>query len=103
MSSYLLSYFQDTVELYLVFFLCYVVLVPLQLYAALQQRHPVTRLFTVSLLMEFIGLVFNLFHVLKFAIDGEGLEQVAVAGDVFDILSRVSNLNKSTPICTILE
>lgn len=81
---------QDTVELYLVFFLCYVVLVPLQLYAALQQRHPVTRLFTVSLLMEFIGLVFNLFHVLKFAIDGVGFEQVAVAGDVFDILSRTT-------------
>lgn len=89
------SILQDTVELYLVFFLCYVVLVPLQLYAALQQRHPVTRLFTVSLLMEFIGLVFNLFHVLKFAIDGVGFEQVAVAGDVFDILSRVSKL------CTI--
>ncbi|KAJ1521160.1 hypothetical protein ONE63_002855 [Megalurothrips usitatus] len=81
---------QDTVELYLVFFLCYIILVPLQLYAALQQRHPVTRLFTVSLLMEFIGLVFNLFHVLKFAIDGVGFEQLAVAGDIFDILSRTT-------------
>nr|CAD7259527.1 unnamed protein product [Timema shepardi] len=79
----------DTAELYLVFFLCYVVLVPLQLYAATRQKHPVTRLFTASLLLEFLALCFILIHVLKFAFDGVGVGGMAVAGDILDILSRI--------------
>nr|CAD7434144.1 unnamed protein product [Timema monikensis] len=81
---------QDTAELYLVFFLCYVVLVPLQLYAATRQKHPVTRLFTASLLLEFLALCFILIHVLKFAFDGVGVGGMAVAGDILDILSRTT-------------
>jgi len=66
-----------------------VVLVPLQVYAATQQRHPVTRLFTASLLMEFFSLTFSLIYVLKFAFDGVGMQELAIIGDVFDILARV--------------
>ncbi|XP_046746586.1 transmembrane protein 145 [Diprion similis] len=89
--SYQFSYDrQNTVELYLLFFLCYVILVPFQLYAARMQRHPVTRLFTVSLLLEFLAICLILLHVLKFALDGVGYEQLEVAGDIFDILSRTS-------------
>ena len=82
---------QDTVELYLVFFLCYLVLVPLQVYAAMRQHHPVTRLFTASLILEFLALCLILLHVLKFSLDGSGFQQLAVAGDILDILSRVRN------------
>nr|CAD7572255.1 unnamed protein product [Timema californicum] len=85
---------QDTAELYLVFFLCYIVLVPLQLYAATRQKHPVTRLFTASLLLEFLALCFILIHVLKFAFDGVGVGGMAVAGDILDILSRTSCAHK---------
>lgn len=85
------SFLQDTVELYLVFFLCYLVLVPLQVYAAMRQHHPVTRLFTASLILEFLALCLILLHVLKFSFDGTGIHQLAVAGDILDILSRVRN------------
>lgn len=78
-------------ELYLVFFLCYLVLVPLQVYAAMRQHHPVTRLFTASLILEFLALCLILLHVLKFSLDGSGFQQLAVAGDILDILSRVRN------------
>ncbi|XP_069698644.1 integral membrane protein GPR180 [Periplaneta americana] len=81
---------QDTVELYLVFFLCYLVLVPLQVYAAMRQHHPVTRLFTASLILEFLALCLILLHVLKFSLDGTGIHQLAVAGDILDILSRTT-------------
>ena len=84
---------QNTIELYLLFFVCYIILVPLQLYAVRLQRHPVTRLFTASLLLEFVALSLILIHVMKFALDGVGYEQLEVAGDIFDILSRVRNMN----------
>lgn len=77
-------------ELYLVFFVSYLILVPLQLYAVSRQRHPVTRLFTASLIMEFLSLAFNLVDVLKFTIDGVGYPRLAVIGDILDILSRVT-------------
>lgn len=83
---------QNTIELYLLFFVCYLILVPIQFYAVRLQKHPVTRLFTASLLLEFMGLCLILTHVLKFALDGVGYEQLEVAGDIFDILSRVRQL-----------
>lgn len=76
--------------MYLAFFLWYTVLVPVQVYASTRQSHPVTRLFTASLLLEFLAFCFILIHVLKFALDGVGLSKLAVAGDILDILSRVS-------------
>lgn len=69
---------QNTIELYLLFFMCYIILVPLQLYAVRLQKHPVTRLFTASLLLEFVAVCLILIHVLKFALDGVGYEQLEV-------------------------
>lgn len=81
---------QNTLLLYLVFLLCYLILVPLQLYAVSRQRHPVTRLFTASLLLEFVGLMFNVIDVIKYSMDGVGVPNLAVAGDILDILSRTT-------------
>lgn len=81
--------FQNTLLLYLLFFLCYLVLVPLQMFAVTRQRHPVTRLFTVSLLLEFVGLMFNVIDVIKYSMDGVGTPNLAAVGDILDILSRV--------------
>ncbi|CAH1389379.1 unnamed protein product [Nezara viridula] len=81
---------QNTIELYLVFFLIYFVLVPLQIFAVVRQQHPVTRLFTASLILEFLGLLFNLISVMKFVVDGVGYPKLAVIGDVLDILSRTT-------------
>lgn len=81
---------QNTLELYLLFWFVYMVLVPLQCHAVKIQKHPVTRLFTASLLLDFLALCLILVHTLKFALDGVGFPKVAMAGDIFDILSRVS-------------
>lgn len=56
----------------------------------MRQHHPVTRLFTFSLLLEFVGLIFNFTDVVKFSLDGIGFHRLAIAGDILDILSRVS-------------
>lgn len=56
-----------------------------------RQHHPVTRLFTASLLLEFVGLMFNVIDVIKYSMDGIGVPDLAVAGDILDILSRVSD------------
>ncbi|XP_050311704.1 transmembrane protein 145 [Anthonomus grandis grandis] len=81
---------QNTLELYLLFWLCYIVLVPLQCHAVRIQKHPVTRLFTASLLLDFVALCFNLIHTLKFGINGEGFPKIQMTGDICDILSRTS-------------
>lgn len=81
---------QNTLEMYLIFFLVYLVLLPLQVYAMRRQKHPVTRLFTLSLAMEVISLSFLLVHLIRFAINGVGNDNFRVTGDIFDIFSRVS-------------
>lgn len=79
---------QNTLELHLLLWLCYMILVPLQCYAARIQRHPVTRLFTASLLIDFIAICFILVHSLKFSLDGIGFPKLNMVGDILDILSR---------------
>ncbi|KAL1516951.1 hypothetical protein ABEB36_000778 [Hypothenemus hampei] len=81
---------QNTLELYFVFWLCYIVLVPLQCHAVKIQKHPVTRLFTASLIFDFLALCLNLIHTLKFALNGEGFPKIQLTGDICDILSRTS-------------
>lgn len=79
---------QDTVEIYLVFLTCYLFLTPLQVYAVMRQKHPVTKLFTAGLLTAVCGLFLNVFHCLKFAFDGKGFETAAIIGGVLDICSQ---------------
>jgi Rhodopsin-like GPCR transmembrane domain len=81
---------QNTLEMYLILFVAYLILVPMQIYAVRIQKHPVTRLFTASLLLEFISQCLILFHLSKFAMNGVGNVSLAVAGDIFDIFSRTS-------------
>lgn len=81
---------QNILEQCLIFFAIYIFLVPIQIIASKKQTHPVTKLFTLSLIMEFISICLILFHLISFASDGKGNEGLKVAGDVFDILSRTS-------------
>ena len=83
---------QNTLEMYMLFWLCYMVLVPLQLHAIKIQKHPVTKLFTASLLLDFLALCLILVHALKFSMDGVGYPKLSMAGDIFDILSRVRRI-----------
>ncbi|XP_023223794.1 transmembrane protein 145 [Centruroides vittatus] len=79
---------QGTVELYLGFFSVYLVLVPLQLYAALHQHHHITRLFTISVVLQLLSVSCNFIHKVKFAVDGIGVEGLAVVGDVLHLLTQ---------------
>lgn len=81
---------QNILEQCLIFFAIYIFLVPIQIIGSKKQTHPVTKLFTLSLIMEFISICLILFHLIKFASDGRGNEGLKMAGDVFDILSRTS-------------
>nr|CAG4650052.1 EOG090X03T7 [Sida crystallina] len=79
---------QDTVEIFLLFLVCYLFLTPLQVYAVNRQKHPVPKLFTMGLLFALTGVFLNVVHCLKFAFDGEGVNSAAITGGVFDILSQ---------------
>uniref|UniRef100_A0A7G3AL11 GPR180/TMEM145 transmembrane domain-containing protein n=2 Tax=Lutzomyia longipalpis TaxID=7200 RepID=A0A7G3AL11_LUTLO len=79
---------QNTLEMYLSFFVVYLVLVPMQVHAMRRQNHPVTRLFTASLFLEFISLCLILVHMIRFAMNGVGNENFATAGEILDIFSR---------------
>ncbi|KAG5678792.1 hypothetical protein PVAND_008427 [Polypedilum vanderplanki] len=81
---------QNILEQCLIFFTIYIFLVPIQIIGSSKQSHPVTKIFTMSIVMEFISIVFILVHLIKFASDGRGNEGLKIAGDIFDILSRTS-------------
>lgn len=80
---------QNILEMNLIFFFVYLILVPLQIYAVRIQKHPVTKLFTLSLILEFISLVFILSFYIRYAVSGVGNETFKTTGDILDILSRV--------------
>ncbi|XP_053967403.1 integral membrane protein GPR180 [Anastrepha ludens] len=81
---------QNLLEMYLIFLLVYMVLLPVQIYAVRLQKHPVTRLFTLSLASEFVSLAFITAHLIKFAMNGVGMPSMQTAGDILDIFSRTT-------------
>lgn len=89
---------QNILEMNLIFVTVYLILVPIQIYAVRIQRHPVTKLFTLSLILEFVSLVFMLSYYIRYTIGGIGSDTVKTIGDILDILSRVS-----APWCTFIH
>lgn len=83
------SLFQNRLEMYLAFLALYAILVPMQLYAVAHQNHHLTKVFTVALCLEPVGIFLNVIHYILFAFDGIGIEPLAVTGDFIDILSEV--------------
>ncbi|XP_015912059.1 transmembrane protein 145 [Parasteatoda tepidariorum] len=79
---------QGTVEMYLGLLALYLILVPLQLYAAVHQRHHVTRLYTASLVLQLSYVFCIVVHMVKFALDGEGVAVLEVVGDVMHLLAE---------------
>lgn len=74
----------------LIFLTVYLILVPMQIYAVGIQKHPVTKLFTLSLILEFVSLVFMLTYYIQYTVGGTGNENIKTTGDILDILSRVN-------------
>lgn len=87
--------------MYLIFFFIYIILVSLQTYAVKIQKHPVAKLFTTSLTLEFISLCFSLAHLIKFALNGIGYPKIEITGSIFHIFSRVSLVEML--ICLLLS
>lgn len=83
---------QNILEMNLIFLTVYLILVPMQIYAVRIQKHPVTKLFTLSLILEFVSLVFILSYYIRYTVGGIGNDTVKTTGDILDILSRVSFL-----------
>ncbi|XP_055373017.1 uncharacterized protein LOC129606628 [Condylostylus longicornis] len=81
---------QNLLEMYMIFLLVYIILVPMQIYAVRLQKHPVTKLFTISLISEFVSLAFITTHYINFAINGIGEPDFQTVGDILDIFSRTS-------------
>ncbi|XP_013101477.1 integral membrane protein GPR180 [Stomoxys calcitrans] len=81
---------QNLLEMYLIFLLVYIILLPMQIYAVRLQKHPVTKLFTLSLLSEFVSLVLITIHLIKFASNGKGQPNLQTSGDILDIFSRTT-------------
>uniref|UniRef100_T1JGC1 GPR180/TMEM145 transmembrane domain-containing protein n=1 Tax=Strigamia maritima TaxID=126957 RepID=T1JGC1_STRMM len=83
---------QDCAVIYVIFLILYWVLVPIQICAVMRQKHLITRLFTLSLLLEPVGILFNVIHNVTFAFNGEGNVSLSVLGDIMDILSQVTRI-----------
>lgn len=83
---------QNILEMNLIFLMVYLILVPMQIYAVRIQKHPVTKFFTISLILEFVSLVFSLSYYIRFTIGGIGSEAVKTTADILDILSRVRSI-----------
>lgn len=81
---------QNILEQCLIFFTIYIFLVPIQIIGSRKQKHMLPKLFTLSIMLEFVSICLILFHLIKFASDGTGNEFLKISGDVFDILSRTS-------------
>ncbi|KAM7288984.1 integral membrane protein GPR180 [Ixodes scapularis] len=79
---------QGSLERVLLFFVLYLVLACLQVYAALQQKHLVTRLFTAALTLQLLSFLWTITHLAFFAWDGVGVPTLGIVGDVTYMLSQ---------------
>lgn len=79
---------QDTAEMYLVFFLLYLILTAVQLHGTLKYHHSLTRLFTLSLVLQLLVILFELIHKVIFAVNGKGFEFMDIAGNVVYLVSQ---------------
>ena len=76
--------YHDVFEIYLAFFGVYTVLVPIQMYALSRQKHVLPLILTITMCMEYMGIIFNFIHVFKFAFDGTGVNLLKVVGNFVD-------------------
>lgn len=78
----------DVLEVHVVFFVLYTILVPLQIYALTKKLHPITKLLTTCMVMEYIGAFSNVIHVVTFAFNGVGVEPLRIAGNFVDTMGQ---------------
>ena len=64
---------QDLLLVYVSLLLVYAILTPVQMYASMQQRHPISRLLAAGLSTQFIALLLINVHFSLFAANGVGI------------------------------
>lgn len=78
----------DVLEIYMTFFFLYIIVIPIWLYAYSKQKHPITKLVTTTIGLEFTGITLNFLHVVVFAINGSGVYIISVVGNAIDTLAQ---------------
>ena len=78
----------DLVESYAVFFLLYIIIIPVWFYAYIKQKHAITKILTASICLEFIGISLNLLHWIIFSVNGVGFYVISVIGNALDMISE---------------
>ncbi|XP_074659967.1 integral membrane protein GPR180-like [Tubulanus polymorphus] len=78
----------NIVEIYAVFGIVYTVLVPVQYYALKKLKHALTRLLTISVVMEYAGILLNFIHYFVFAFNGVGFEVGKILGNFIDTCAQ---------------
>jgi hypothetical protein len=82
--------------IYLLFWLIYTGFVATQLiacymfYRAQKYVHPLIKLFTISLVLQWFYCFVKLIHYVKFVRDGKGVPAADIAGDVIEVIARMS-------------
>ncbi len=66
----------------------YSVLTPIQIHAAIKQKHPITRLLAAGLVAEFSALAATSLHFGIFAANGIGAPGLSVIGEILEIFSE---------------
>ncbi|XP_060068934.1 uncharacterized protein LOC132549052 [Ylistrum balloti] len=78
----------DIFEIYLVFLIFYIVILPIWIYAFIKQKHPITQLFTSVIALEVTGIALNLLHLLIFSFNGVGFFPLEIVGNAVDTISQ---------------
>ncbi|XP_029645028.1 uncharacterized protein LOC115219095 [Octopus sinensis] len=79
----------DVAEIYLIALLLYCILLGTWLRAYNKLiKHPVTKLLTLTIVLEMVGILLNCIHVIKFAFDGVGVNWLSVVGNGTDVLAE---------------
>jgi len=82
-------------SIYVIFFVFYFILLALHLfgvhrsYRALKYFHPLIRLFTVILVLQFLFVAAKMIHFIRFSEDGMGSYFLYYAGSILEIIARV--------------
>ena len=78
----------DVFEIYAIFTVLYIPTIIVWVYAYKQQVHLLTKMVTVCIGSEFVGVIFNFLHVLIFSFNGIGATWLKYLGNFLGIFSE---------------
>ncbi|XP_033125858.1 transmembrane protein 145-like [Anneissia japonica] len=80
------SYEQQTLlQMFMVFAFLYTILFPAQITAQCGQSHPLVKLLTLCLFLEYIGVVCYFIHYVLYAVNGAGMTWLEHLGQLFQV------------------